>query len=264
MLLEITDTFGSVPRAEAVKWHWFENVPAKDAALRHQVPQLWFLYQACDLMRLAYEVILSAALTMIDAAPRRRMALGELTAELADCVETASGESWDDFSRGISAAAENSSAQGYAATMMEAMGAGDTSEQVQNAILLIAILTEKAVADSALVEEALSGADYFQSLRTEAQFIDRNRSGDARQVISDLIRERILKRHLWVASRKFRNQKAYTFHMEPEEGVLRYRAPIRVSPSSPRLDQALRFLRDVSLIDNNGVTPIGRAELVAA
>src|SRR3546814_14272405 len=73
MLLEITDTFGSVPRAEAVKWHWFENVPARDSAERHQVPQLWFLYQACDLTRLAYEVILSAALTMIDAAPRRRM-----------------------------------------------------------------------------------------------------------------------------------------------------------------------------------------------
>src|SRR3546814_10357274 len=49
MLLEITDTFGSVPRAEAVKWHWFENVPARDSAERHQVPQLWFLYQACDL-----------------------------------------------------------------------------------------------------------------------------------------------------------------------------------------------------------------------
>src|SRR3546814_7931802 len=85
--------------------------------------------------------------------------------------------------------------------------------------------------DLALVEEALSGADYFQSLRTEAQFLGRNRAGDARRVISDLIHERVLKRHLWVASRKFRNQKAYTFHMEPEEGVLRYRAPIRVSPS---------------------------------
>src|SRR3546814_3205075 len=118
--------------------------------------------------------------------------------------------------------------------------------------------------DLALVEEALSGADYFQSLRTEAQFLGRNRAGDARRVNSDLIRERVLKRHLWVASRKFRNQKAYTFHMEPEEGVLRYRAPIRVSPSSPRLDQALRFLRDISLIDTAGVTPIGKAELAAA
>ena len=264
MLLEITDTFGSVPRAETVKWHWFENVPPKDVAQPHQVPQLWFLYQACDLMRLSYEVILSAALTMIDAAPRRRMSLGELTDELGDYVEIASGVSWDDFSTAINAAADTASAQKYATAMLDAMNAGDTSEQVQNAISLIAILSEKAMAETALVEEALSGADYFQSLRTEANFLDRNRSVDARRVISDLIRERVLKRHLWVASRKFRNQKAYTFHMEPEEGVLRYRAPIRVSPSSPRIDQALRFLRDISLIDNDGVTPIGQAELAAA
>ncbi len=264
MLLKITDTFGSVPRAEAIKWHWFENAPAKDVTQPHQVPQLWFLYQACDLMRLAYEVILSAALTMIDAAPRRRMSLGELTDGLEDCVEIDSRESWSDFSTAINAEAHASSAREYAAAMLDAMNAGEISEQVQNAISLIAILAEKAMANSSLVEDALSGADYFQSLRTEAQFLNRNRAIDARRVISDLIRERVLKRHLWVASRKFRNQKAYTFHIEPEEGVLRYRAPIRVSPSSPRLDQALRFLRDISLIDNGGVTPIGKAELAAA
>src|SRR3546814_18563864 len=128
--------------------------------------------------------------------------------------------------------------------MLDAMNAGETAQQVQNAISLIAILAEKATTEAALVEEALSGADYFQSLRTEAQFLGRNRAGDARRVISDLIRERVLKRHLWVASRKFRNQKAYTFHMEQEDGVLRYRAPNRVSHSSPRMAQAPRFLRD--------------------
>ncbi len=264
MLLEITDTLDSVPRAETVKWHWFENVPAREAGQAHQVPQLWFLYQACDLMRLAYEVILSAALTMIEAAPRRRMSLGDLTVELADAVEIASGESWDDFSTRINAEAGTSAAREFATAMLDAMNAGETSEQVRNAISLIAILTEKAMVEAALVEEALSGADYFQSLRTEANFLDRNRSSDLGRVVTDLIRERILKRHLWVASRKFRNQKAYTFHMEPEEGLLRYRAAIRVSPSSPRLEQALRFLRDISLIDNGGVTPIGRAELAAA
>lgn len=263
MLLGITDTLGLVPRAEAIKWHWFENVPAREAGEQHQVPQLWFLYHACDLMRLAYEVILSAALSTIDAAPRRRMSLAELTAELADAVQTGD-ESWDDFATAINAEAQTTAAREYANAMDDAMKAGDTSEQVRNAISLIAILGEKAAAESALVEEALSGADYFQSLRTETNFLDRNRSVDAKQVIADLIRERVLKRHLWVASRKFRNQKAYTFHMEPEDGVLRFRAPINVAPSSPRLDQALRFLRDISLIDKDGITPIGKAELAAA
>jgi hypothetical protein len=115
-----------------------------------------------------------------------------------------------------------------------------------------------------LIDEALSGADYFQSLRTEVQFLDRARSAPASRVIADVIRERVLKRHLWVASRKFRNQKAYTFHMEPEEGQLRYRSHFRISPSSPRLDQALRFLRDIRLIDEGGITERGRAEMATA
>ncbi|WP_374311719.1 hypothetical protein [Dongia sp.] len=264
MLLKISEALDAVPSAEAVKWHWFENVPTKDAAEQDQVPRLWFLYQACDLMRLAYEVILSAALTTIDAAPRHRMPLGELTRQLADTVETTRGESWDNFSTTVNAKAQTSSARHHATAMLDAMGAGETSEQVRNAISLIAILADTAATDFALVEITLSAHDYFQSLRTETDFLDRNRTTDATAVISDLIRERILKRHLWVASRKFRNQKAYTFHMEPEEGNLRYRAPIRISPSSPRLDQALRFLRDISLIDDGGVTAIGRAELATA
>ena len=66
-----------------------------------------------------------------------------------------------------------------------------------------------------------------------------------------------------MASRKFRNQKAYTFLIEPEEGMLRYRDRFRVSPSSPRLDQAMRFLRDVKLIDDAGLTDFGRAELMS-
>src|SRR3546814_18971175 len=81
------------------------------------------------------------------------MSLGELTDELADAVEIASGESWDDFSGGINAEAEVSSAQQYATAMLDAMNAGETAQQVQNAISLIAILAEKATTEAALVEE---------------------------------------------------------------------------------------------------------------
>ena len=144
------------------------------------------------------------------------------------------------------------------------MHEGETAKQVRLAVSLIAILYVRASDASSLIEEALSGADYFQSLRTEVQFLDRTRSVPARRVIADMVRERVVKRHLWVASRKFRNQKAYTFHMEPEEGQLRYRNHFRVSPSSPRLDQALRFLRDIGLIDEGGITQLGRAEMAAA
>ncbi|MBP6434781.1 MAG: hypothetical protein KA292_08970 [Sphingorhabdus sp.] len=262
MLLDVTATSRSIPRAEQVKWHWFENVPNLQGGSAREVPHLWFLYQACDLVRLAYEAILSAALTLLETAPRRRMTLADLTDELIGFVEIAGDQTWEDFSLGL--ADEATAAREHAQAMLSAMEEGETAEQVRLAVSLIAILYDRSSTATSLIEEALSGADYFQSLRTEVQFLDRARASSASRVIADLIRERILKRHMWVASRKFRNQKAYTFHMEPEEGQLRYRSHFRVSPSSPRLDQALRFLRDISLIDENGITERGRAEMATA
>lgn len=262
MLLDVTATSHSIPRAEQVKWHWFENVPNLQGGNAREVPHLWFLYQACDLMRLAYEAILSAALTLLETAPRRRMTLADLTEELIGFAKIADDQAWGDTSLGLADGA--ASAREHAQAMLSAMDEGETAEQVRLAVSLIAILYDRSLAATNLIEEALSGADYFQSLRTEVQFLDRARSSSASRVIEDMIRERILKRHLWVASRKFRKQKAYTFHMEPEEGQLRYRSHFRVSPSSPRLDQALRFLRDISLIDENGITERGREEMATA
>ena len=264
MLLELSDVRKKVPRAEEAKWFWFENVASLEASDSQQVPQLWFLYQACDLMRLAYETILSAALTVLQQAPRRRLSLDEVTSDLASYAETLDGETWQAFSERHTKGSLPSAIRETAEAMHAARDSGETAAQTHYAIVLIAMLTTRASDAASLVEKALRGADHFQSIRTEAHFLERVRFGSARTVIEDLIRERVIKRHLWVASRKFRNQRAYTFHIEPEDGLLRYRSDFRVAPSSPRIDQALRFLRDLSLIDEDGLTPEGRAEMAAA
>jgi len=79
--------------------------------------------------------------------------------------------------------------------------------------------------------------------------------------LAELLRERIFRRHLWVASQKFLNQKAYTFLFEPDDGALRFRDFFKVSPSSSRIDQAVQFLCDVKFLDEHGVTPFGLKEL---
>jgi hypothetical protein len=101
MLLDVAATSRSIPRAEQVKWHWFENVPNLQGGNAREVPHLWFLYQACDLVRLAYEAILSAALTLLETAPRRRMTLADLTDGLIGFVEIAGDQTWEDFSFGL-------------------------------------------------------------------------------------------------------------------------------------------------------------------
>lgn len=257
MLLRITDHHGQVPEIESVKWHWFDH--ASDAPSSAQrVPELWALYQACDLMRLTYETILSAALGKLSAAPRNRLPLSSLVEELGDDVKVEADENWQDFAdRHVSGGA---TARVYADAMLK----GAPEERLPGAVKLIAILWANVPVAQELIQRALSGEDYFYSLRTEARYLDRVAMKPAQDVVAELIRDRVLKRHLWVASRKFRKQKAYTFHMEPEDGVLRYRSQFQVVPSSPRIEQALRFLHDLSLIDQNGVTPYGRTEMAAA
>jgi hypothetical protein len=261
MLLDVVSTSGSIPATEQIKWHWFENQPELRGGDARKVPHLWFLYQACDLMRLAYEVILSAALTLLESAPGRRMTLSGLVDDLVGFADVAGDRAWEDVPRYL-ADGSKAPARVHAAAMLEAMRRGDTASQVNFAVSLIALLHARASDAGNLIEAVLREADHFQSLRTEKRFLEGRRTEPARRVVAEMIRDRIVKRHLWVASRKFRsNLRPYTFHIEPEEGRLRYRSHFTVSPSSPRLDQALRFLRDVGFLDGGGITQLGRAAM---
>lgn len=267
MLLQLIDATKEVPRAEAVKWEWFgagqqaaELTPATE-----DVRVMWALYQACDLMRLAYENVLDLALDILQEAELRRMPLGDVVAELVDLVDAPETMTWQEYSTSLLEGFEPALAARLAdERMVEARASGDRSTRMRSVMALVAALTERAATFGELLDSALNAPDHFQSLRTEVRFLQAKAQENARTVLNALVRERVLKRHLWVASRKFRNQKAYTFLIEPEEGLLRFRDRFRVSPSSPRLDQAMRFLRDVKLIDDSGLTDIGRAELDAA
>jgi hypothetical protein len=267
MLLALTESLQRIPRAEDAKWHWFGDhlgsEASSDVTTDQDVRKFWALYQACDLTRLAYETILSAALTLLEMSTSRRLTLENLVDQLVGFIASPEDQTWQAFKQTLlSSGGPAVTAEGHAAKMIEAIASGSTEDQVRSSVALMAALVEKASELTSFMDQALNAGEHFQSLRTEVRFLQERGTTSAKAVVDLMIRDRILKRHLWVASRKFRNQKAYTFLMEPEDSVLRYRDHFRVSPSSPRLDQALRFLSDVKLIDEGGLTDIGRAELV--
>lgn len=266
MLLQLIALSNDVPTAEAVKWEWFGagKHEAPDDSESGEVRDMWALYQACDLMRLAYENILDLSLDILQAAEMRRMTLGALLSELVDLADVPNGMTWSEFSNSLVEDAKPAASARLAVNaMVEARASGDRAERIQAVLVLVTALAKKAAAFGELLDKALDAPDHFHSLRTEVRFLEARANDNAQSVVATVIRERVMKRHLWVASRKFRNQKAYTFLIEPEEGLLRYRDRFRVSPSSPRLDQAMRFLRDVKLIDDSGLTALGQAELMS-
>lgn len=269
MLLDLADNLNRVPRVEDAKWQWYDGGVADglmaNVTTDKDARSFWSLYQACDLTRLAYETILSAALTLLESAPSRRLPLSVLVDQLVGFIDPPVDQIWCDFKKSfVLGDGSTGTVKGHALAMSDAGDAGDTADQVRHAIALIAALVEKSAELSTFMEQGLNAGEHFQSLRTEARFLQEQEMSSARSVVELLIRDRIVKRHLWVASRKFRSQKAYTFLLEPEDSLLRYRGHFSLSPSSPRLQQALRFLSDVKMINENGLTELGRTELAAA
>lgn len=93
---------------------------------------------------------------------------------------------------------------------------------------------------------------------TELRFLEAHENDGFAQFIARLIEERVIRRHLWVGLRKFRYQGDYTFLFETDEGRVRLRAMDGPVFTNPRLGPALTFLKDIHLINDNGLTTHGK------
>ena len=114
--------------------------------------------------------------------------------------------------------------------LLDAEATAHSLDQVRASLSLIATLFQKRSHYPIDIWNWLLAADHFQSFATEANFIEGFLQQPAKVALQEIVGQRVVKRHLWMASRKFRNQKAYTFLFEPEDGALRYRGfrPIRL------------------------------------
>jgi hypothetical protein len=259
-LLLLADSAGRVPQTNDAKWAWFSAGSGDETTA--EILQLWSLYQASDLFRLAYEGLLSASLRFIGAAPFKRMTLPQVLAEVVNAAEISNGATLEElFVAQTAGQSLNNLAQLALQDLLDAEATADSEDQVRASLLLLAALFQKRPEYPQDIWNSLLAADHFQSFATEARFIERLLQNPWQIALQNIVGQRVIKRHLWVASRKFRNQKAYTFLFEPEDGALRYRKPFTISPSSPRIDQAVQFLRDAKLLDEDGPSELGLREI---
>ncbi|WHZ33800.1 hypothetical protein [Sagittula sp. MA-2] len=255
-LLRLAGELQRIPRADDAKWTWFNEGNSKETD-RIDVLGLWSLYQASDLCRLAYEGFLSAALQSLEASPYRRKTLREIVADLIEPTDLENTTTLAAYLRNHTADEEPETlAKQAASELLEAEKTGDAVGEVRASIRLLSALWRKSPDYSSSVLRRLRSADHFQSYATEVRFLEQRLSTPARTAFEEMISSRVIKRHLWVASRKFRNQKAYTFLMEPDDGQLRFRSRFSVSPSSPRIDQAVQFLHDANFWTTKAQHPL--------
>ena len=128
----------------------------------------------------------------------------------------------------------------------------------QAAVELLAVLFRQCSKEREfLADQYRSDNPAARSFVNEMAFLDDQGDTPVSDLLVRIFRERILNRHLWVAMRKLQYQSDYTFLVETDDGRVRLRAKDGPVLTNPRLRTALTFLRDIHLVDENGLTKRG-------
>lgn len=229
----------------------------------------WWVYQANDLTHICYEALLKFSLDLLEShpggIPLERLigrAIGELKS-VADVWPS----SWENFLHQNQT--EDPKLEGALCSLAMQGAQHDrlcTAESAWAALRLLAVLHKRARSSTQTVRSVLGFLDSsrFRSLLTEKQFLDENADEEFSNLLHRLIEQRIIRRHLWIALRKLRYQGDYTFLIEADDGRVRLRAKDGPVFTNPRLGPAITFLRDIHLIDDDGLTEFGKNVLDSA
>lgn len=254
-ILKFSKSSGSMPSDYELRWNWFDTLKSKSEI------DPWLAYHLNDLLRLGYEALLKRALEVMRSEPDRSISFENLTSIVLPSNMSTSPVGF------LAPMNLENDLEGLANSITKL---GDKSKALTDDAVVAAVDLIKTImgwVDSREAEIAnlFPPKSAFQSLTTELHFVRSLGAKSQREAISAILVDRILKRHLWVASRKFRAQSKYTFLFEPNEGKVRFRNDYDVKLGYPRISQAIQFLEDAKLLDaKEGLTEHGKSVLVAA
>lgn len=274
LILNAAAHFKTKPDVGLVRWLLYAGFDEEGRSFAISDPRLeqprqrWWVYHANDLLHYSYENLLKFILDTL-APTSAGMTLRSL---IAECVSRISEVppawplSWKTFVKETTPT-ENPSAEDAGSDLSLFLAAREgareteasTPESAWAALKLLAVVEQRSSTKIDGVQEELGHLDRegFHSLVTELEFLKRIEDDSFTTALSRILDERIVKRHLWVAHRKFRYQGDYTFLFEVDEGLVRFRAPSGPVLTNPRLGPAITFLEDLSLIDTDGLTEMG-------
>jgi hypothetical protein len=231
-----------------LRWWWSEHAPEGTFAETHRA---WQHYQVGDMLRLVYESLLNHAISRLEDSSDG-LPMPQLVAEVTSPISDLSLERW----------LTDLSDQEVSLRLLQASGL--STDAPLDAILapLARIWSDWRHRLDELAE-SYEELPSQQTCYTELRWLEDRAKQPAKSVIGRLFIERVLRRHLEVAARKFRLQSSYTYVVEVEDGRLRARSRVNLNPSGPRLATAIRFLEDVDLLDDGRITARGVAYLDA-
>lgn len=253
---------GKRPNSMDVRRHLFAARKAVPVSL--QVQRLrWEAYQAQDMWQVAYAALLRWAISIIDQTDDGRSLPeihAEVNARITDRLGRIATETWTAMAHRV----DHSDAaidDRFRETSSRRLAPEDAALL---AVEQIAALERRVLGRSDLAAEIdrsfqLTGGG--RSIRTELVWLHKRRGDPVGEVFADLITQRVVKRHSWVATQKLRRQRDYTFLFESRDGRLAYRSQYMPVPTTPRLDPAITFLADIGMLEPAGLSALGDKKL---
>ena len=274
LVLRLAAQLGRMPSVFDVRWTLYAGCDpdGKDFALDTEEladhRKRWWVYQANDLTHISYEILLKFSLDRLEPYPgglRLERLIGEAVEEIKS-VANDWPESWERFLEQNQTTDPHAEETLCTAAMRDARSDSICTPQgALTALKLLAVVHNRARTSERIVRNELGMLDpaVFRSLLTELEFLETHAEDDFTAIVAKLIEQRVIRRHLWIALRKLRYQGDYTFLIEADDGRVRLRVKDGPVFTNPRLGPAIAFLKDIHLIDKQGLTDHGRKVLDA-
>lgn len=284
LVLRIARDAGRSVRVDSLRWTLyasqrrsvaaFESISADEDKQRFA----WAVYQANDLLHLSYETTLKLALDVLGGSPTGmpfETLVGRTVSRLVSALGTGAAESWKALCASLTLADDPVSDKNPMSELSlqrvvlrsAKLEVVTDDESARCSVLLLAVLHARF---GRLLERiarelpVLAQGDFLRSLVTELRFLDEHSTEPLPMLLTRIVRQRVLDRHLWVAIQKFRGPGDYTFLLESDDGRVRLRQKDGPVLTNPRLSSAVAFLEDIHLLSANGTTPAGLRLIQAA
>ncbi len=239
------------PSQDDLRWLWFDNSPG-DNHPRRDCRLAWQYYQVGDSLRVCLEALLykiAHILSNSDGDQRPQ----DLTYEV--CKDVPANVSFEDFFLSLEVASDGVDTE---LLHRRAVTSVSSMSDILSLLARVYVRWSDRAKDLALVYPEterfitpISGLGFLKSRKDES----------AQKVLRTFILEKVIRQHLWVATRKLHGQGNFTYVFEFEEGKLSVRSKGSTYSSGPRTATALRFLEEIGLIDKEGITANGAEEL---
>jgi len=275
LILGVAQQLGHLPEVADVRWALYAGCLPSGTKLSFADEidaqrRRWWAYQVNDLCHICFETLLKFVLDRLAAYPNGVPLVSLIEEAIADIRAAAGADhpaDWSGFLDQMRPApnawspVDDEADSVITNHLMQSarQEAACNGETAWTALRLLAILHNRVREARQMITEIFGGFDtaVFRSVLTETRFLEEHLTAPFDKTLGRMLEERIVRRHMWIALRKLRYQGDYTFLLEADNGRVRLRDMDGPVYTNPRLGPAVTFLRDIGLLNAEGLTAEG-------